>query len=251
MPFLVLHVTSDGIVLHCNPETCRVTGYAENELVGRNLWALLFPGRLFAQVPRFISLLEPSPLLKDVPMTIRTRFGAERIIGFSRYLHNNANAAVTPEQTPLRSFICIGVDLTDRLLDSDRVHGPDTAQPSAQPAGTPFGPNIGNAGAIDSEIVTPIAISPRPLKTSGACPIEQVREALARAETHSHCLQTAFAQEMLHTLAAYQISARTHPSAFRFFAENDRQHLAACTRSLGVICVRVDEVLAIHRPQVP
>src|SRR5438045_3131724 len=81
LPFLVIHITTDGIVLHCNPEACRVTGYSEQELVGKNLWGTLFPGKLFAQVPRFISLVEPASLLKDVPMAIRTREGAERVIG--------------------------------------------------------------------------------------------------------------------------------------------------------------------------
>ena len=88
VPFLVIHVSTDGIVLHVNPEALRVTGYLEQELIGQNLWTLLFPGRLFAQVPRFISLISPSPLLKDVPMTIRTRNGEERIIAWSRYQHN-------------------------------------------------------------------------------------------------------------------------------------------------------------------
>src|SRR5436190_251589 len=117
LPFLVIHTTSDGTVLHCNPEVLRVSGFAESELLGKNAWAVLFPGKLFAQVPRFISLLEPSLLLKDVPMTIRTKEGRERVIAFSRYQHlslveNTAEVA--------RTFICVGTDITDRLLDADR-----------------------------------------------------------------------------------------------------------------------------------
>jgi PAS domain S-box-containing protein len=249
MPLLVFHVTTDGMVLHCNPEACRVTGYTENELLAQNIWGLLFPGRLFAQVPRFISLIEPSPLLKDVPMTIRRKDGGERIIGFSRYLHTNATV---PEGGPvLRSFIVVGVDLTDRLLEADRAQIPESAQPSASSGVQAFGPHIGNAGAIDSEIVTPIAISPRPLKMSGPCPIEQVREALARVETHSHCVEGAFAEGSLQTLAVYQRTACVQPRALVLFAEDDREHLDACARTLGDIRARVDEVLAVHRLQIP
>jgi PAS domain S-box-containing protein len=248
LPFLVIHVTSDGMVLHCNPETCRVTGYAESELIGQNLWATLFPGRLFAQVPRFISLREPSPLLKDVPMTIRTKSGTERIIGFSRYLHSDTSGAAGSGY--LQSFICVGVDLTDRLMDADRAQVPEAAQPSGGDAGS-FGAHVGNAGAIDGEFVTPIAISPRALKTSGPCPIEQVREALARVETHGHCVRGAFGDGEMQTLGALQLAAGAYPEAFALLAADDEEHLAACAQSLGEIRARVEELVTIHRPQMP
>jgi PAS domain S-box-containing protein len=249
LPVLVIHVTADGIVLHCNPEACRVTGFEERELVGRNLWATLFPGKLFAQVPRFISLLQPSPLLKDVPMTIRTKGGGERIIGLSRYAHTNVIYA--PGEAFLRTFICIGVDLTDRLTDADRAQVPEAAPPAGGSGVATFGAHVGNAGAIDSEIVTPIAISPRALRTSGPCPIEQVREAMARVETHIHCVQGAFAEGGLQTLAAYHVTAHGPSRAFQFFAQSDEEHLAACAQSLGEIRARVEELLASHRPEIP
>src|SRR3982750_265049 len=87
LPFLVAHVTVDGVVLHCNPATSHLTGYEERELVGKNFWGLLFPGKLFAQVPKFVSSVQfgtgnaqaagdlsitgdvPASC-KDVPMTI-------------------------------------------------------------------------------------------------------------------------------------------------------------------------------------
>src|SRR5262249_28036445 len=149
-------------VLHCNPETTRVTGYEEAELLGKNLWAILFPGKLFTQVPRFISLLNPSPMLKDIPMTIRTKAGKERVIAFSRYMHQGATPDVA--DAAARSFICVGMDLTDRLLDAERAQLPPLeGEPLGQGGSAPgtFGPHVGNAGAIDGEVVTPIAISPK------------------------------------------------------------------------------------------
>ena len=124
----------------------------------------------------------------------------------------------------------MGVDLTDRLMDADRAQVAEGAQPTADAGVTAFGAHVGNAGAIDSDIVTPIAISPRALRTSGPCPIEQVREALARVETHSHCVEGAFAEGGLQVLAAYQLTAHTHPQAYTFFADSDAQHLAAWRR---------------------
>ena len=251
-----MHVTTDGVVLHCNPETCRVTGYAEGELVGRNLWATLFPGKLFAQVPRFISLMQPLPLLKDVPMTIRTKSGTERVIGFSRHMYTDVSEPPAADGAP-RSFICIGVDLTDRLLDAERAQLPELSDETKGPPGrTAFGPHIGNAGAIDGEIVTPIAISPRPPGTTGPCPIEQVREGLARVETHIHCVIGAFDEGATHTLSTFtsvlrQGARRENRRAFELLADGDEAHLGACAHTLGTIQARVDELLALHRPELP
>ena len=120
----MVHLTIDGIVLHCNPETSRITGYEESQLVGKNFWALLFPGRLFAQVPKFISSTAPSPLLKDTPLTIRTKGGEPRIIGFTRFIHTPAAATGCFRHTAPRTVVCIGVDLTDRLLAADKQDQP-------------------------------------------------------------------------------------------------------------------------------
>ena len=255
VPLLVIHVTTDGVVLHCNPETLRVTGYQEEELVGKNLWAVLFPGKLFAQVPRFISLMQPAPQLKDVPLTIRTKTGAERVIGFRRHMYADVN--VSAAETPARSFLCIGVDLTDRLLDAERAQLPELSDPAKGPGGrTAFGPHIGNAGAIDGEIVTPIAISPRPPGTTGPCPIEQVREGLARVETHIHCVIGAFDEGASHTLSTFASVLRAglrreNRMVLEMLARGDEAHLAACAHTLGTIQTRVDELLALHRPELP
>lgn len=266
LPFLVIHLTTDGVVLHCNPEASRVTGYDERELVGQNLWGLLFPGKLFAQVPRFISLVNPSPLLRDVPMTIRTRGGSERVIAWSRYFHGGEVAPEDGADTGPRTFICVGVDLTDRLLDAERSQlpapqhtdsGEDRDEGSTFMA---FGPHIGNAGSIDSEIVTPIAITPRPIGMgTGPCPIEQVRDGLAQVETHINCVHGAFAEGEMQTVKALQqamadgksqvLTAQHGRIAFELLAREDESQLRACAQTLGTIRARVEELLALYRPE--
>jgi len=262
LPFLVIHVTTDGVVLHCNPETSRVTGYEEGELLGRNLWTLLFPGKLFAQVPRFISLVNPSPLIKDVPMTIRTRRGDERVIAWTRYIYGAGMTEAMSANDPPgevgggpRSFICVGVDLTDRLLDAERAQVPSPERTVNNSSDVmAFGPHIGNAGAIDSEIVTPIAISPRAIG-AGPCPIEQVRDGLAQVETHMGCVQGAYADGELRTLKVLSESLQQAQTpegrmAFRLVALENEQQLRGCARALGTIRARVDELLALYRPEI-
>ena len=111
----------------------------------------------------------------------------ERVIAWSRYIHQGEVPRDGTESAP-RSFICVGVDITDRLLDAERsqlrVSPGDSADgledQSRNGSGLmSFGPHIGNAGAIDSEIITPIAISPRaPGTMGGPCQIEQVRDGM-------------------------------------------------------------------------
>ena len=152
LPLVVVQLTLDGVVLFCNPYTAHITGYDQRELLGKNFWATLFPGKLFAQVPRFISPMAPSPLLRDTPLTIRTREGQERVIAFTRFMHSAGIPDV--QDVSIKTVVCIGVDLTDRLLESDKMMGAESG------GFVPFGANVGNGGTVDGEIVTPLAISP-------------------------------------------------------------------------------------------
>ena len=253
LPFIVVHTTTDGTVLHCNPETSRITGYEHSELVGKNFFALVFPGKLFVQVPKFISLLEPSPLIKDIPMTIRTKSGGERIIAFSRYVHTGP-ASIFSDSAP-RSFICVGVDLTDRLNDADRDKLPPSFITESELGDlATFGPHVGNAGAIDAEVVTPIAISPKmPDKSAqGPCPVQQTRDALARAETHLECVKAVFADGELHALQALRSAAHANfatRDAFQFIARAEWLHTQIQGNTMGVIRTRVDELLTLYRPE--
>jgi PAS domain S-box-containing protein len=248
LPFLVVHVTSDGTVLHCNPEAVKVTGYQEAELVGKNFWATLFPGKLFAQVPKFISLINPSSaLLKDVPMTMRIKSGAERVIAWTRYVHMSGMAGA--QDTAARSFICVGVDLTDRLLDADRAKIPESLTDDGTSGFIPFGPHVGNAGAIEGEIVTPLAITPRPPDRTGVpCAIEQIREGLARVETHFNCVQGAFLDGEIKAIEALRATARV-PGAFAVFSRRDAAQIKTCGDALGVVQLRVGELLKLYRPE--
>jgi PAS domain S-box-containing protein len=251
LPFLVVHLTTDGTVLHCNPETIKVTGYSEAELVGNNFWALLFPGKLFAQVPKFISLIHPTAgLLKDVPMTLRTRQGAERIIAWTRHMHAPAGA-----EAGSRSFICIGVDLTDRLQDADRTHLPERAGHEEEAGGLmTFGPHVGNAGAIEGEIVTPLAITPRlPDRTGVPCVIEQVREGLARVETHIHCVEGAFMDSEIKAVEALRaaLNSPANGKALELFARRDGAQISAGAEALAGIHIKVGDLLKLYRPEMP
>ena len=169
---------------------------------------------------------------------------------------------MAPEGGP-RTFICIGMDLTDRLLDAERTQLPDpeTCNADAGSSGMALDPYAGNA--IDSEIVTPIAITPKAIGASGGatgpCPIEQVRDGLAQVETHIKGLGAAFAQGEMQAVQALAAavddassgSAPRHGGlAFEFLACEHQSQFQACSQSLGVIRARVADLLASYNPEV-
>jgi PAS domain S-box-containing protein len=260
LPVLVVHMTLDGAVMNINPEAARVLGYSEAELVGRNFWAVMFPGRLFAQVPRFMSLCEPvHHFTRDVPMTLRTRDGKDRVIAWTKY-------PLSPPPSPqtgktgeallgMQSLLCMGVDLTDRLSASDLAAATGTRADAAQqpnaPLATPEGPltimGINSEGTVDGEIVAPIAISP-PATGSPAVAIAQVHDFLMEVGARIEALQDAYARGELEQLAS--IAAHLRQGAYAcglldFSARAERLHVAASGKALGDVTSLVKEITTL------
>ncbi len=134
LPALVVLLAENGRVLAANPAATRITGYEASELTAENWWSLMFPGKLFAQVPKFVALTSPGFLRQDFPMALRTKSGRERIVAFSRFYRPAAAGAG-------QEMICIGVDLTDRLTraDCDEIQSPPLANDVSVPMGIPTG----------------------------------------------------------------------------------------------------------------
>jgi len=249
LPVLVVHMTSDGMVLHCNPEVTRVTGYAESELVGKNFWGLLFPGRLFAQVPKFISAIHPvQALAKDVAMTLRTRDGHERTVAFSRFIYEGPTSlggggGSSPEDKT-RSIVCIGNDLTDRLLDSDKP-----SQLNAEPAS-----NVApTASTVEGELVTPLAITP-PLPTPGenaTAAIQQVHEFLTEMDARVIALVNAFSEGEMESLATIAAGLRNGAHAcglLDFCSRAEHLRVAATSGAMAQVTTLVHEIVTMCRP---
>ena len=247
LPVLVIHMTTDGTVLHCNPEAVRVTGYAEEELVGKNFWGMLFPGRLFAQVPKFISAIHPvQALAKDVAMTLRTKSGQERTVAFSRFVHDTAGGTGGGQGVEgKRSVVCIGNDLTDRLLESDKGHL------NALPAdATALGAEgLGGLVALDGEVVTPLAITPAPMGGEhAAAAIQQVHEFLTEVEGRVAALEKAFSDGEMTSIAL--IADGLHNGAhacglLTFSTRAERLRAAAMQGAAKEVVVLVNEIVGL------
>ena len=192
-PMIVVVMTTDGQVLHCNAAATRSTGYTESELVGRNFWSTLFPGRLFAQVPRFISTTHPGQIMgKDASMLMRTRDGKERVATWTHMLHEDADGHKT--------LVCFGTDLTDRLLDADLADKPVEEKREG---------GVDHASSeIDGEVVTPLFVSPPALPSDSSAAIQQMHEFLTEIDARMATLRMASSQEDLADLTTIATALR-------------------------------------------
>lgn len=202
LPVLVVRLSSDGMVLGVNPAVTEVTGYAPTDLIGRNWWGLLFPGKLFAQVPRFISPTSLQGLLRDYPMTLRTHKGDDRVVAWTRFCRELAHGR--------KEIVLIGQDLTDRLTDAD-------LNALAGVADAAMGPDMDcSADALpstvsDNGIVMPLAASPPTLQhpNGHAKAIEDAYAALGDIGAHAATLDAALPGEGLAAVSPWVGAVRT------------------------------------------
>jgi PAS domain S-box-containing protein len=104
---LVLCLDREGRIEVFNAEAARVTGYAPEEIVGRDPWELLVPDGLYEQ-PResYLQALVKDTLPETFESPIVTKDGEERLISW-------ANRVVFVDGEP-RGSIHFGIDVTDR-----------------------------------------------------------------------------------------------------------------------------------------
>jgi PAS domain S-box-containing protein len=260
LPMLVVQLTADGVVQQCNPEVSRATGYAFGELVGRNFWALLFPGRLFAQVTRFISAVNPNPLLRDMPLTLRTKGGQERTIAWTRFFVPAERSAGgdAGEGPPKRSLVCVGVDLTDRLLDSDKLpnlvvgSGPTVDEGGLPGATVQTGAETG-ADVLDGTFVIPLAASPPAIQVGedGGQAIKDVQECLGQVTERAASLRQTHEQSASAPFGSlHATGGEDRGGSLRFALAADRMHTLDCTGSIEQLVQRVDELVTLCKAEV-
>ncbi|MCL2647072.1 MAG: PAS domain-containing protein [Phycisphaerales bacterium] len=243
-PMIVVVMTTDGQVLHCNEAATRATGYSESELTGQNFWSLLFPGRLFAQVPRFISAVHPGQLMgKDASLMMRTRDGRERMVAWTHMRHEDANGR--------KMIVCFGTDLTERLLAADLADKPTEGRGGGSGRGevkggreawTAIDQDESEEEGVDGEVVIPLFVSPPPLPSDssygGSSAIQQVHEFLTGIDARMEALHMAFSQRDLADLTTIAAALRDGAQACGLLDFSARAE-KLCT---AVNCGEIDEV---------
>lgn len=153
MPVAVIRLTPEGVILALNPEAESLTGYMSNQIIGRNFWATMFPGKLFQQVPKFISNSKMAQTIRNQQMTLRRRDASECTLLLSRFLHQaeeNRKELVIVAIDPPAELKAVATTQIEEALPPDPKPGEES-------------PVIASASVPVGEFVTPIAASPKKL----------------------------------------------------------------------------------------
>lgn len=153
MPVGVIRLTPEGVILAMNPEAERLTGYASDQIIGRNFWATLFPGKLFQQVPKFISYNKLNQTIRNQQMTLRRSDASECTLLVSRFMHQ------AEEQR--KELVIVAIDPPAELKALATTQIADALPPEPKPEEQT--PVIAEASIPVGEFVKPIAVSPKKL----------------------------------------------------------------------------------------
>ena len=77
-PSYIVGIDPDGLCVSINDTGCQISGYAREELIGKNIWQINYPGEKFAQVERLFRIFEISGSVNDYEMTLETKSGEPR-----------------------------------------------------------------------------------------------------------------------------------------------------------------------------
>jgi diguanylate cyclase (GGDEF)-like protein/PAS domain S-box-containing protein len=108
---LALSLDSDGIVTYCNDHVCEVTGWAREELVGRDWYETVGP---IEHRTEFLQAVRENDLKDASEERLRTRSGADRVILWWDTVSRDESGAIVGVNS-------IGQDITDRRHAEQRL----------------------------------------------------------------------------------------------------------------------------------
>ena len=127
-PSYIVGIDPDGLCVSINDAGCRISGYRCEELIGKNIWEVNYPGEKFAQVERLFRIFEISGSVKDYEMTIETKSGEARDISWTSINRYD-------DDGNLLEIIGVGQDITELKrsqaeLETLAHHDPLTGLPN-------------------------------------------------------------------------------------------------------------------------
>lgn len=153
MPVAVIRLTPEGVILDMNPEAESLTGYISNQIIGRNFWATLFPGKLFQQVPKFISNNKLTQTVRNQQMILRRHDASECTLLVSRFMHQ--------AEDQRKEIVIVAIDPPAELKAVASTVIEEKLPP--EPPADEQSPIIASGSIPAGEFVTPILASPKKL----------------------------------------------------------------------------------------
>lgn len=106
-PAFISRLTPDGRVIYANKACERITGYSAEEVVGRNLLPVMYPGELMSAVEEYLRIAAAGGDVRDYELTIQSSDGQRRTLAWNSYHRFGADGA-------LEEVVSFGVDVTER-----------------------------------------------------------------------------------------------------------------------------------------
>lgn len=106
-PAFISRLTPDGRVVYMNERSEQITGYRAEDVVGRNLLPLLYPGDLMRAVEEYLQIAATGGDVRDYELTMQSGHGDLRTLAWNSF-HRFG------EDGQLEEVVNFGVDVTER-----------------------------------------------------------------------------------------------------------------------------------------
>ncbi|MGR8918276.1 MAG: EAL domain-containing protein [Gammaproteobacteria bacterium] len=119
-PEFIFAIAPDGTTLAINDAGCRFLECSREAILGANLWGVMYPGELYAQVAELNDRFARDGGVKNHEMTMRSRRGTERVLSWTSVNRVDENGE-------LAEIIGIGSDVTalkrsrEQLRETQRI----------------------------------------------------------------------------------------------------------------------------------
>lgn len=106
-PALVVTFDRMGNIISSNPKTNQVSGYEEEELIGRNWWEVFFKDEEEEHYHAMIKYFKEHGEISNYELAMETKSGEKRMISWSTVNYYDENAKI-------KEVIGFGIDVTER-----------------------------------------------------------------------------------------------------------------------------------------
>lgn len=113
-PSLICGLDTHGITVFINPVIEKITGYSEEEIIGKNFWKLFYPGEEFLQVKK---LLKDSldGVVVDYEMTLTCRNGDRKTIVWNSFSRKDGDGNIS-------GYLGFGYDITNLKMAEKKLY---------------------------------------------------------------------------------------------------------------------------------
>ncbi len=112
---IICGITTDGIITFINTAGTKITGYNKREIVGRNWWKVMFPGKEQGQIERLSNKYKKGDV-HDYELRLTTKSGEKKTILWSSVSRLNKAGKFV-------EIVGFGIDITEREKAKKRLEG--------------------------------------------------------------------------------------------------------------------------------